>query len=337
MSTVGRATRRSKYLAVGGLVLATVGTKVAAPAGAAEICRTVQLSWSTPSPAFVMTPWSNPIYDTGIRVPDAAAGETIRVTASSYVSGDTYPPDAPETREMANQLHEQWRLNIGGAEFGSLTADVPDSVATGATSAYSGTISGSFGTGPITSGAVLLRHASLYGFTESANSVRPSSFQLELAYCSADPEPTTTEPATTAPPPDSSAPEPSPTAPEVPTTPAAPESTAPPDAPDTTPAAPIVPLPAAPTTSTSAPPSTATVPPTSVPATTTTFAIPRSPVPGDTTTTIVTASTAPPTTATGAPPGSLPTTGGDPSALVQAGFLLLVLGLALRRVRRAVA
>jgi LPXTG-motif cell wall-anchored protein len=86
-------------------------------------------------------------------------------------------------------------------QVGGLSTDVPDTVAEGAPDDwFSGVISGSFGgSGTIlTGGPLIIRHASLYGFNESFNSVHPKMVSIVLERCTAAVTTTTVAPTTTA-------------------------------------------------------------------------------------------------------------------------------------------
>ena len=148
----------------------------------------------------------NDTYDTGIVVPTAGAGQTLTVVSSAYKSFDRYPAGSSPTRADVNQLNESFAIQVGGVAVGGLSADVPDTVAEGAVDDwFSGVLSGSFGgSGTIlTGGALIIRHASLYGFTESYNSVHPKMVSITLQRCTTSvttttaPATTTTAPATT--------------------------------------------------------------------------------------------------------------------------------------------
>jgi LPXTG-motif cell wall-anchored protein len=150
-------------------------------------------------------------FDTGVAIPGPTAGETLTITSSSSSSYDRYPSDGSAGNRIdAGQMHESWGIAIGGANFGGLTADAPNGPADGAPDEFfSGMVTGSFGTGPTQGGSLVLRHASLYGFSESPNSINAAGVSLTVERCSEPPgttPPTTavettppTEPPTTAP------------------------------------------------------------------------------------------------------------------------------------------
>ncbi len=355
--------RARKLVGFGGLTLVGWATVVfAATASAEQVCRTTTVSWSTPSSSSLyMTPWHYPTYDTGLAVAPGDAAETVVISASSYRSADRHADDTYPTREDDAQRNERWRLRIGGADFGVLTDDLPDSVAEGApTPWYSGEVTGSLGTGTVTPGPIVIVHGSQYGYTESANSVRPQSFSLTVTYCRAPDEAPTTNPATTnpattnpattnpataeqttttsVPPPTMGTELPPPMTAET-TTPPPPASTAPtatvPGAvgppPSVRPLPDPVPLP--PTSSTTA------APPTTVPSTSTTTTTP----PTSTTVAVAGPEPSPPTSPVAPPSGGgrLPTTGSDIAgwlivAVVSATFGAL-LWLAGRRSRPPLA
>jgi hypothetical protein len=144
---------------------------------------------------------SNATYDTGITVPAPGAGQTLKVVSSAYKSFDRYPAGSSPTRAEVNQQNESFAIRVGGVQVGGLSTDVPDTVAEGAPDDwFSGVISGSFGgSGTIlTGGSLIIRHASLYGFNESFNSVHPKMVSIVLERCTAAVTTTTVAPTTTA-------------------------------------------------------------------------------------------------------------------------------------------
>ena len=144
---------------------------------------------------------SNATYDTGITVPAPGAGQTLKVVSSAYKSFDRYPAGSSPTRAEVNQQNESFAIRVGGVQVGGLSTDVPDTVAEGAVDDwFSGVISGSFGgNGTIlTGGSLIIRHASLYGFNESFNSVHPKMVSITLERCTAEVTTTTVAPTTTA-------------------------------------------------------------------------------------------------------------------------------------------
>ena len=316
--------------------LGTVGTAAVTGIGAtaAPVCRTSTLAWTAPA-GLTMTSFSNQLVDTGLTVAAGDVDEVLRITASSYASHDRYPDNASPTRAEADQQHEQWGLRIGGSDFGQLSSDVPDLVSEGAPSPwFSGDVTGTLGTGPVRPGAVVLRHASLAGFTESPNSVRPTSVALTVEYCRDVVDTTTTAVPSTAP-----EPTPAPTTVPVDTTP---ETTTP----ETSTTQPIPSIGTSPTT---APTATTTPRVTPTPAPATTSTMPITPSTAAASTTVVVPSTAPastttvpvatPTTAptsTTTPDGTLPSTGGEFGGLVRAAGLLTLLGGALLLARRRI-
>lgn len=321
--------------------LGTVGTAAVTGIGAtaAPVCRTSTLAWTAPA-GLTMTSFSNQLVDTGLTVAAGDVDEVLRITASSYASHDRYPDNASPTRAEADQQHEQWGLRIGGSDFGQLSSDVPDLVSEGAPSPwFSGDVTGTLGTGPVRPGAVVLRHASLAGFTESPNSVRPTSVALTVEYCRDVVDTTTTAVPSTAP-----EPTPAPTTVPVDTTPetTTPETTTP----ETSTTQPIPSIGTSPTT---APTATTTPRVTPTPAPATTSTMPITPSTAAASTTVVVPSTAPastttvpvatPTTAptsTTTPDGTLPSTGGEFGGLVRAAGLLTLLGGALLLARRRI-
>lgn len=344
-------------------LVGTIALGATAPPGAAAsaaACRDLHVSWTSPSVGIYQSSSHLPTYDPGVSVPAPAAGETITIVSSAWVSYDRYLDGTVPTRADDNQQNERWGISIGGTSFGNLTDDVPDIVGQGAeTPWFSGLRSGSFGTGPAGSGAIVLRHASLYGYTESANSIHPYSFDLTVRYCTADGETTTTAAPTTAAPTTAA----TPTTAAAPTTEPAPPSTAldptttavepapqttsgttpstdaattvPPAEPGTTPDSTVAPgpTPAAPTVPTGP---TTTVPPLDTRQTATTLStssteiVPAGPTLPTTTTTAQ--STA--TTAMATPRGTLPSTGARVLGLLRLAGILVSLGAALQVVRR---
>jgi hypothetical protein len=144
---------------------------------------------------------SNATYDTGITVPAPGSGQTLKVVSSAYKSFDRYPAGSSPTRAEVNQQNESFAIRVGGVQVGGLSTDVPDTVAEGAPDDwFSGVISGSFGgSGTIlTGGSLIIRHASLYGFNESFNSVHPKMVSIVLERCTAAVTTTTVAPTTTA-------------------------------------------------------------------------------------------------------------------------------------------
>lgn len=134
-------------------------------------------------------------HDTGLSVPAPAAGETLTVANSWWTTYDYLAPETSPSRADEDQLNERVGLAVGGTTVGSLSYDLPDSVAEGATDDWSsGLWSGSFGaTGSsVAGGAITLHHASQSGFDESANSFIVKSFGIELERCLTTEEPTTT-------------------------------------------------------------------------------------------------------------------------------------------------
>lgn len=355
--------RARKLVGGGGVALAVWAAVIGAgKASAEQVCRTSTVSWVTPAPSTLyMTATHYPTFDTGLSIAPGEPGEDVTITASSYRSSDRHVEGTYPTREDDAQLNERWRLRIGGADFGQLTADVPDFVGQGApTPWYSGEVSGSLGTGPVAPGPIVIVHASQYGYTESANSVRPQAFTLTVSYCRTLEPPTTTPAPTTAPTgtvPDSPTPpttgETTTTAPVLPLPPGSGELAPPMTAETTIPAS--TPAPSAPSTTipeaVGPPPSVPPLPdPVPLPPTSsTTTAPPATTTPtttSSTTTTVAVAGPEPsvPTTTAQAPPhtgGRLPSTGSDVAgplilATLSASFgvVLLLVG---RRSRSATA
>ncbi len=345
--------RRLRALALaGGLACSAIWWAATGEgAGAQQLCRTTTVEWSAP-PGLYISSGHLPLYDTGRSIPAGEPGETIEVVGSSYRSSDRYPEGSSPTREQAAQLNERWRLQIGGVPFGQLTDDVLDRVADGAPSPwYSGELGGSLGSGPVTAGPIVIRHASLEGYTESPNSVRPQAFSLTVAYCrelevptttSVEQQPSSSEPPTTAAPTTSD-----PASPSVDAAPTTVDdgSSSVPDAPPSTVADPgpiprdtAAPSPGAPTTGvpTTDPDGGATpsLPPTTDPVPSTLVTVP-SPTTSPTTsttptsTTIIAAGPAPGPEPS-SPAGNLPSTGADLAAPVTLATLCAGLGALLR-------
>ena len=262
---------------------------VAVSADPSEVCSTETYEFRT-SQRFV--PWAATL-NSGIIVPAPAPSTTLRVVSATYTTYDRYPDGQIPNRATADQQHESVGISIGGTLIGGLSADVPDSVGEGApTNWYSGLVTGSFGgSGTVlTGGELVIRHASLYGFNESPNSIQVDLIRVVLERCAAPP-PTTSTTTTTVPPTTST------TSTTVPPTTSTTSTTVPPTTSTTSTTVP----PTTSTTSTTVPPTTSTttttVPPTS--STTSTTVPPTS----STATTV-----APPTTSTTVPPASSSTT-----------------------------
>jgi hypothetical protein len=143
----------------------------------------------------------NATYDSGIVVPAPGAGQTLKVVSSAYKSLDRYPVGSSPSRADVNQQNESFAIRVGGIQIGGLSTDLPDTVAEGAPDVwFSGVLSGSFGgSGTIlTGGSLVFRHASLYGFNESFNSVHPKMVSIVLERCTTAVTTTTVAPTTTA-------------------------------------------------------------------------------------------------------------------------------------------
>jgi LPXTG-motif cell wall-anchored protein len=142
-----------------------------------------------------MLPW-NPTFDTGLVIPGPGDGETLTVIEARYSSFDRYPADGSAGNRIdAAQMHESFGISIGGTPFGGLSTDVPNGPDEGAPDEYfSGIVTGSFGTGPTAGGSIVVRHASLYGFTESPNSVNAAGISVVVERCREVAEPETTPP-----------------------------------------------------------------------------------------------------------------------------------------------
>jgi LPXTG-motif cell wall-anchored protein len=169
------------------------GLALNSPAGAAQQCSfDATYTWSG---EVRLLPWV-PTFSPGITITPAAPGETLNIVSADYATFDRYPSDGSAgTRTDANQQNERAGISIGGVNFGALSTDVPNGPAEGAPDEYfSGIITGSFGSGPTAGGAVLVRHASLYGFTESPNSVNITSLEIVVERCIEIPDETTTTP-----------------------------------------------------------------------------------------------------------------------------------------------
>ena len=188
-----------------GAIGAIGGLAIGGAAGAAATCTQESYEWTGQVRLMTSGPTT---FDTGVVIPGPATGETLSVLGSHYSSFDRYPSDGSAgTRVDAAQMHESWGIAIGGDAFGGLTTDAPNGPAEGAPDEFfSGIVSGSFGTGPIQGGSIVLRHASLYGFGESPNSINAAGVTLSVERCVEVPETTPpssveqtppTEPATT--------------------------------------------------------------------------------------------------------------------------------------------
>jgi len=187
-----------------GAIGALGGLGAGRSAGAAPVCAQESYEWTGEVRLKTDGPTT---FDTGVVIPGPAAGETLTITSSSYSSFDRYPSDGSAGNRIdAGQMHESWGIGIGGANFGGLTADAPNGPADGAPDEFfSGIVTGSFGSGPTQGGSLVLRHASLYGFGESPNSINAAGVSLTVERCSEPPEttavettPPPTEPPTTA-------------------------------------------------------------------------------------------------------------------------------------------
>lgn len=266
-----------------------------------EVCATATYAWNG-NKKFL--PW-DAVANTGVVIPGPAAGETLRVLTATYNTYDQYPDGASPSRAEAGQTHESVGLEIGGVQVGGLSADVPNGVAEGApTDWFSGVISGSFGGGGtvIPGGELVVKHSSLYGFTESPNSVFISNVTVTVERCTTPTVPSTAAPTTAAP------------------TTAAPTTAAPTTAAPTT------------TVVSSGGPTTTVTTPTSTPAVGTTPTTTTVVSAGGPTTTIVSAGG--PTTTAPSSGGSLPATGGDMTLPLILAALAAGTGTALLMVRR---
>jgi hypothetical protein len=208
------STRR--YLAVGsslliggGLTGIGMGVAQATSGGG---CTTEHYEWVGP----ILLASFSPEYDTGIEIP-AADGVTVRVVEATYIASNTYPEDPTHTRANDDQPRESFALFVGETQVGELTPDLPDTIEEGApTEWFSGDQSGSFGPAVVSGGKVLFKHSSLFGFTETPNSLEPRLLTIDVERCAPPPETTlpveettttvaattvVVEPPTTAPPP----------------------------------------------------------------------------------------------------------------------------------------
>ncbi|MGD9702928.1 MAG: LPXTG cell wall anchor domain-containing protein [Acidimicrobiia bacterium] len=195
---------KTKQVGLGILIMSAAvaagGMTQMSAASAAQSCARETYSWTDGTWLWMH---ATETYDTGLVIPGPGAGETLTIVESTYTSFDEYPADGSGgNRVDAGQLHESFGISIGGTPFGGLTTDAPNGPDDGAPDQYySGLVSGSFGTGTTTGGAIVLRHASLYGFTESPNSIYAQSIKIVVERCTEIPEPETTPPTTTPPPP----------------------------------------------------------------------------------------------------------------------------------------
>lgn len=331
------------------LAALAVGIAVPTPGEAAPVCRVSTISWSAPTTVLLYR--GGPVtYDTGLSVPAAGVGETVSVTASAYSSYDRYPANASPSRADADQQHEQWGLRIGGTNFGLLSADVPDSIDEGAVDDWYATTSGTLGLGAVATGRIVIVHSSLYGFTESYNSVRPGSFTLTVSYCSDAPATTTTTSTTSTAPTTTAA---ATTTAVVTTTSAATTTTG-----ATTTTASGGTTTTVPAVTTTSPPSQTAAPTSSTVAATTTIVatttiggsattvsgstttdstttsiLPLTPLPAATTT-VATTTTATGGSTTVVPSGPLPNTGWNGAIFLRVGTILVAVGAVLYRLRR---
>ncbi len=294
-------------LVVGGLLalpIATIGsgTTLAAPG---DVCSTSSIGWTGDE---LLVPW-NATFSTGVVLPAAGPGETVSLLSASYETYDRYPDGSSPSRAQVDQANERVGITVGGVAVGGLSTDVPDTAAEGApTDWYSGIVDGTFGGAgtALSGGELVIRHASLYGFNESPNSVRVSQVAVTVERCR-PPDPTA--PTTAAP------------------TTAAPTTAAPTTAAPTT-AAPTTPAPTTTEVGVGGPTTTAPgVSGSTVPAGTTTTTVAS----GGPTTTVV--GSGGPTTTVGSggpapttPGGSLPTTGRDNDLVVSLALIAALSG-----------
>jgi LPXTG-motif cell wall-anchored protein len=312
-------------MTVVGLAAVAVGTHHSSSSAATGPCRTVEFVWNSPSTQLVMLASLNSTLTTGVTITAPGSDETATVISSGWSSYDRYAEGASPSREDHDQQHESWGIAIGGTPFGGLTTDVPDQVSGGAASPwYSGMITGSFGAGAIGGGELVLVHSSRYGFTESENSVHPSSVSLLVEYCPASTTTTVAATTTTAPAPTSVDPTTTDPTSTVSTTIAESTTTAT-DPPTTQPAATTAPTPISAPSETTTPALPTTTPPVSATAPTTIPLTPAGPtVPTSTSTSVPTSS----------PIGGLPATGSEVGGLLQVGGSFVALGAALGLIRR---
>jgi glucose/arabinose dehydrogenase len=168
--------------------------------GGSETCSTESFPWT----GFVALHSLQTSYATGLVIPAPAVGETLRVVTVSYTTFEGKSAGAVPSRATEDEPYEQLGIRIGTTDITSLSTDLPDTVAEGATNEnYSGLNSGSLAgwiDRQIQGGGVTLRHASLYGLTStSSNSLTAYALTVTTRRCTASNAGTTTtnQPSTT--------------------------------------------------------------------------------------------------------------------------------------------
>jgi LPXTG-motif cell wall-anchored protein len=187
----------NKAIAAAITMMAAGAVSVSAMSGtvsAAEDCLSETYSWNNPTVSQLAT-WQ-PTLSTGLSIPAPAAGEHIAVIATGWSSFDRLMEENPElTREIQNEIAEQFSVRVGGVQVGGLSADLPDNAAQGApTPWFSGVLSGTFGgvDTDVPGGAITLHHS---GNTSSFNSFTPKTVTITVVRCK--PPTTTAAPTTT--------------------------------------------------------------------------------------------------------------------------------------------
>jgi LPXTG-motif cell wall-anchored protein len=182
------------------VIVSTTGFAVASLGGAASAAVECSTETYGQSGVFLFVATGSPAHDTGLSVPGPAADETLTVVSSSWSGYDYLPFESTPSRAEQNELNERFGLAVGGSSVGGLSTDLPDDASEGAPDDWSsGVISGSFGGSgsALAGGAITLRHSSLAGFGESANSLIIKSFSLSVERCVTIAETTTTAATTT--------------------------------------------------------------------------------------------------------------------------------------------
>jgi hypothetical protein len=118
----------NKAIAAAITMMAAGAVSVSAMSGAvsaAEDCLSETYSWNNPTVSQLAT-WQ-PTLSTGLSIPAPAAGEHIAVIATGWSSFDRLMEENPElTREIQNEIAEQFSVRVGGVQVGGLSADLPD-------------------------------------------------------------------------------------------------------------------------------------------------------------------------------------------------------------------
>lgn len=187
-----------------GAIASTTGFAVASLGGSASAAVSCSEESYGQTAIFQFLENGSGAHDTGLDVPGPAANETLTVVSSTWTTYDYLDPESSPSRAEQNELNERVSLAVGGTQVGGLSTDLADSTEQGAPTDWSsGITSGSFGGAgsSVAGGSISLRHSSLFGFDDSANSFIVKSFSLTLERCLTTVETTTTTvaPTTTTP------------------------------------------------------------------------------------------------------------------------------------------